>query len=124
MLSNEEIFRKIKAAFWDYDIDPYEIYLVVLGKKEGDNFFSKGKILIRLIERLSWYEIVDLFGKEFLANNLSPLIISKIRNPEIRNRYEFIRRVLQGETLSYTGWSVQNRQRLKSSVLSKRRYCS
>jgi len=124
MISNDEINKKIKSAFWDYDIDPEETYLIALGKKKGDNFFSKEKILIRLIERLSWYEIVDLFGKEFLTKNLSPSIISKIKNPDIRNRYEFIRRVLQGETLSYSGWSIQNRQRLKSSVLSDRRYGS
>ncbi|HEX9739619.1 MAG TPA: hypothetical protein VGA29_02495 [Ignavibacteriaceae bacterium] len=124
MISKEEINRKIKSAFWDYDIDPYEIYLIGLGKKPGNNFFSKDKILIRLIERLSWYEIVDLFGKEYLTKNLNPTLINKIRNPEIRNRYEFIRKVLQGETVSYTGWSIQNRQRLKSSVLSDRRYSS
>jgi len=124
MLSKEEINKKMKAAFWDYAVDPYNIFLIALGKKMGNRFFSKEKILVRLIERLSWYEIIDLFGKEFLAKNLNPSIISKIRNPEIRNKYEFIRRVLQEETLSYSGWSVQNRQRLKSSVLSNRRYGS
>ena len=28
MISKEEINRKIKAAFWDYNIDPHDIYLI------------------------------------------------------------------------------------------------
>ncbi|MCF6271091.1 MAG: hypothetical protein L3J41_15370 [Melioribacteraceae bacterium] len=120
MISKKEISKKINSAFWDYNIDPNDIYLIVLGKKEGTGFFTVEKILIRLLERLSWYEIVDLFGKEFLTKNLSPSIIKEIRNPEIRNRYEFIRRILQRETLSHTGWGFENRKRLKSSVLSHR----
>jgi hypothetical protein len=122
MISKEEINKKIKSAFWDYNIDPENIYMIALGKKEGTIFFTREKILIRLLERLSWYEIIDLFGKEFLKRNLSSSVVSKIRNQEIRNRYEFIRKILQGETISYSGWSAQNRKRLESSVLSDRRY--
>ena len=122
MISKEEINRKIKAAFWDYNIDPHDIYLIALGKKERAGFFTKERILIRLLERLSWYELIDLFGKEFLIRNLESSIIRKIRNQGIRNRYELIRRILQGEVVSNTGWSLQNRKRLKSSVLSHRWY--
>jgi len=122
MISEKEKISKIKSAFWDYNICPQDIYMVVVGKKEGSGIFTREKILIRLLERLSWYEIIDLFGKEFLRKNLRQAIISKIRNPEIRNRYEFIRRILQKETVSFTGWSVQNRKRLESSILSHRWY--
>jgi hypothetical protein len=120
MLSSKEINKKIKAAFWDYNIDPHNIYLTALGKKTGAGFFTREKILVRLIERLSWYELIDLFGKEFLIKNLSQSIIGKVRNSEIRNRYESIRKILQGEAVSNTGWSNKNRRRLKASLLSDR----
>ncbi len=122
MLSKKEINKKIISAFWDYNINPEEIYLISLGKKKDTKFFTKEKILIRLFERLSWYEILDLFGREFLKKNLTPKLIKKIRNPNIRNRYELIRKILQGEALPATGWSAENRKRLKASVLSHRRY--
>lgn len=122
MISREEIANKIKAAFWDYAIDADEIYLIALGKKASNSFFSKEKIFIRLIERLSWYELLDMFGKEILKMSLTKSIIAKIRDPEIRSKYESIRRILQGETLPASGWSDQNRKRLKASILSDRRY--
>ncbi len=79
MISQEEINKKIKSAFWDYNIDPENIYAIVLGKKEETKFFTSEKIIIRLLERLSWYEIVDILGKEFLTRNLTASIISKIK---------------------------------------------
>jgi len=120
MVSRKEIYRKIQSAFWDYNVDPADIYLILLDKKEGTGFFSKEKILVRLLERLSWYEIVDILSEKYLAKNLKISILSKIRNSAIRNKYEFIGRILRGETLSDSGWSIQNRERLKSSVLSHR----
>ncbi|MFZ2323578.1 MAG: hypothetical protein WAV89_07775, partial [Ignavibacteriaceae bacterium] len=105
MLSIVKIHKKIKSAFWDYNIDSDEIYLIALDKKAATGIFSKEKILVRLIERLSWYELIDLFGKEYFKENLDKSLINKIRNPEIRQRYEFIRQILQGKAVSTTGWS-------------------
>jgi hypothetical protein len=122
MISTEEINKKIKAAFWDYNINPYKLYLTAIDENSGNEFFTKEKILIRLIERLSWYELLDIFGKEFLLKNLSQALISKIRNPIIRERYESIGRILREEALSDSGWSDKNRRRLKASILSDRRY--
>ena len=123
MISRDEINKKIKAAFWDYNIDPNKLYLILIGKDSGKEF-SKEKILLRLLERLSWYELLDILGKEYLANNLNRLWINKIRNPVIREKYESIRKILQGEAISNSGWSDQNRKRLKASLLSDRRYGS
>jgi len=122
MLSREEKDKKIKAAFWDYNIEPHNIYLIVLGKREEKGFFTREKILVRLIETLSWYELIDLFGIEFLVKNMGQSIIAKIRNPEIRVRYESARKILQGEAISDSGWSDKNRERLKASLLSDRWY--
>lgn len=124
MLSREEINKKIKSAFWDYNIDPDDIYLIALDKKIAGGIFSKEKILVRLIERLSWYELIDLFGKDYFKVNLNKQLINKIRNPGIRQRYEYIRQLLQGEVVSSAGWSDQNRKRLKASILSDRWYSS
>lgn len=124
MVLKEKIRKLIKSVFWDYNVDPDEIYLTVLGKNSTKGFFTKEKILLRLIERLSWYELIDLLGKNYLAKNLNKTIIEKIRNPQIRHKYESIRKILCGQAVSTAGWSNQNRKRLKASVLSDRRYSS
>jgi hypothetical protein len=124
MILSEEIKNRIKSVYWDYNVDPVEIYLTIIGRRNVDGFFTKEKILLRLIERLSWYELIDLLGKEYLTKNLNKTIIEKIRNPQIRNKYESIRKILQGEAVSTAGWSDQNRKRLKASILSDRRYGS
>ena len=124
MILRKEIINKIKSVYWDYNVDPAEIYLTVMGRSNAKGFFTKEKILLRLIERLSWYELIDLVGKEYLTKNLNKTIIEKIRNPQIRNKYESIRKILQGEAVSTAGWSDQNRKRLKASILSDRRYGS
>lgn len=120
MLSAKKIDKKIKSAFWDYHIDPHSIYLIALGKKAGSGYFTREKILARLMERLSWYELIDLFGKRFLTENLNRSIIDKIRNPEIRNRYESLRQILQGQAVPNAGWSDKNRRRLRAALLSDR----
>jgi len=120
MLSREEIKNKIKSAYWDYDIDPEKLYLIAIEEEGSEVFFTKEKILLRLIERLSWYELIDIFGKEYLSRNLNKALIEKIRNPQIRNKYESIRKILCGETVSPAGWSNQNRKRLKASILFNR----
>ena len=124
MILRKEIIKKIKSVYWDYKIDPAEIYLTIIGENTAKGFFSKEKILIRLIERLSWYELIDLVGKEYLTKNLNKTIIEKIRNHQIRNKYESVRKILQGDAVSPAGWSNQNRKRLKASILSDRWYSS
>ena len=122
MLSNKEILDKIKSAYWDYFIDPSEIYSIAAGKRPAKGMLTKEKILARLFERLSWYELLEIFGKEFLAVNLNDLVQQYIRNPDIQSRYESIRKILRREALSSSGWSDKNRKRLKSTLLSDRRY--
>lgn len=120
MFHNDVIEQKIRNVFWDYNINPHELYLIATDKKPGKGFFNKEYLLKRLLERLSWYEIIEIFGIDYIKVNLTPKIIFGIRNPILKRRYEFIRKVLQGEALSFTGWSDENRKRLKSSVLSHR----
>ncbi len=110
----ESSFNKIKSAFWNYE----KFYMILFDKIPSEGIFTKEKILPRLLEVLSWYEILDLFGKDYLKKNITKELISKIKNQELRDRYEYIRRVLHNEIISASGWSDKNRKRLRSSILS------
>lgn len=112
--------KKIKSAFWDYNVDPEEIYEIILGKRAPAGFLKKEYLLRRILERLSWYEIVDIFGIEFLKNNITPEITSGIRNNNLKTRYELFWKLLHGEAVPLAGWSHENRKRLAASLLSDR----
>ncbi len=122
MLDRKTINRIFKGVIWDYNIDPYDLYLIALSKKNNIGFFNSERSLLRLLERLSWYEVLQVFKTDFLKENLTPHLISKIRNVQLRERYELIRKILHEETLSLTGWDIKNRERIKSSLLSNRWY--
>ena len=124
MLNKNEIVKMVKGAIWDYAIEPFDFYLIALGKKAKLGFFNQERALLRLLERLSWYELLALFGKDFLKENLTVELITKIKRPEIRQKYDLARKVLQGGAISTTGWSAENRKRIKASILSDRRYCA
>ena len=81
-------------------------------------------ILNRMLERLNWYEILDILGIDLIKQLLKPEIISKLRNKEIRERYETIRRILFKEPLPYSGWDPEYRKRIKATLLSNRWYRS
>ena len=123
MLTDENEIRKaLHGTVWDYTIDPYDFYLIAIGKKEPMGWFNKEWCLRRFLETLSWYELLDVFGADYLRENLTPKVIQMLWPKALRERYEIIRRLLHGEAVSPSGWSPENRKRLRASVLSDWRY--
>jgi hypothetical protein len=70
-LSEKEII--LKSIFWDYNITGKELYSMLVGDITG-NFPGKEKIFIRMLERLGWYDILNIAGynlvKELLTKEL------------------------------------------------------
>ena len=116
------IERKLKSLLWDYVVDPAEAYEVLIGKRQQAGPFDREKLLIRLLERLSWYDLLEILSPEGVKNTLTPEIIHKLRFPYLKERYEFIRRILHAEPVSFTGWNPENRARVGAAFLSHRRY--
>jgi hypothetical protein len=121
-ITRNEIQKLLKPILWDYQVDPYEFFLAAAGEKSRAGGFDQEKARIRMLERLSWYDLIRLFGIEGLKNLLTREIISKLRIRELREKYEFARKVLHGETVSYTGWSPEYREKIKHTLLSNRWY--
>ena len=121
-MEKEQVKKILKPILWDYQIDPYEFFEVATGKKERIGSFNQEKALIRMFERLFWYDLVNLFGIDGLAKLLSKELISRIRIKELREKYEFARKVLHGETVSFSGWSPEYREKIKHTLLSDRWY--
>lgn len=79
-------------------------------------------IFIRMLERLNWYDLLFIFGPEKLKTNLTKDRIAKIHHKELRNHFEKLRKILQGESISFTKWGPQFSKEIKNSLFSNRWY--
>jgi hypothetical protein len=121
-LQQSEIRQLLQPILWDYNIDPYDFYEVALGRKERVGSFTKDRALIRLLERLGWYDLVRLFGMNTLAEILTTDRIARIRIKARQERYEFARKLLHGEPIPLSGWDPEYREKIKHTLLSHRWY--
>jgi hypothetical protein len=121
-MEKTEIQKILQPIVWDYHIVPCELYEVAIGQKERVGWFTQERALIRILERLSWYDLVNLFGIDKLTKLLTKEIISQIRFNALQEKYEFARKVLQGEPVSFSGWSPEYREKIRHTLLSNRWY--
>ncbi|MBL7095101.1 hypothetical protein ISS22_14140 [candidate division KSB1 bacterium] len=71
VVDKKKIENILTNIIWDYDVKPYDLYLVLAGKRESAGPFTAEKIFIRILERLSWYDLLDIVGLDFLKRNLT-----------------------------------------------------
>ena len=121
-MNKAAIQTALRGIIWDYDVDPDELFEVITGKREKSGPFDAERIFVRMLERLSWYELIELLGLEFIKNHLSKDVIRKIRFKALRGRYETIRKVLSGDPLSFSGWDHEYREKIKHTLLYNRWY--
>jgi hypothetical protein len=121
-MEKAKIQTLLQPIIWDYSIAPYELYEVAIGHKERVGWFTQDKAVVRILERLSWYDLINLFGIDKLTQLLTKDVISQIRVKALQERYEFARKVLQGEPVSFSGWSPESREKIRHTLLSNRWY--
>lgn len=79
---------------WDYNIPPEEIEAVFEGKREKAGHYTEETLFIKLLESYSWYTIIDLLGLEKINYLLSEKVVNRLRTPELRRQYEYVRQRL------------------------------
>jgi len=119
-LDKKEITAALDGIVWDYKADPDELYEVLTGQRLKAGPFTLDRLLVRMLERLSWYELIDLLGLEYLRQHLTAEIIAKIRFKTLRGRYERVSQFLSGHPVSLSGWDPEYREEIKHTLLSNR----
>jgi hypothetical protein len=123
MSVGKERKRKIlQRAFWDRAIDPEEVADTLAGTRPPRGWLIAQRIMVRLLESVPWYDILEMLELVRVRELLGPDVIGKLRSKELQSRYDFARRVLQGESLSLAGWDSETRARAQNSTLSHRWY--
>ena len=121
-LDKTAITSALAGIIWDYKVDPDELFEVITGQRSKAGPFSFDRLFVRMLERLSWYELIELLGLEYLKQNLTRDIIEKIRFKTLRGRYERVSRFLSGHPVSLSGWDPEYREEIKHTLLSNRWY--
>lgn len=114
-----QILKRIK---WDYSISDDDITAVIRGEQEYAGHWNYNKLLIRMLETLSWYELLEIVGQEQLKEKLVPEILLKLRNSDMQAKYERIGKILRKEPVSFTRWNPEYCQKLRDSFFSNRWY--
>ena len=119
-MSLEEKYKILKSIFWDYNTDLLPFNKVIERDINSIDDYEFKLMLNRMLERLNWYELMDILGIDLIKKLLTPEIISKLRNKELKDRYERIRRILFKEPLPISGWDPEYRKKIKTTLLSYR----
>ena len=82
---DERLYRKI---IWDYDIPKAELEKLLDKRIDAYMGLTREVILPRCLQRLSWFELMDLFGLEELKLILESQVHMRLRDPLQRVKYE------------------------------------
>ena len=120
-LTNKK-YRSLTRINWDYNISIEDMFAVINGEKSHAGHWDHDALLIRMLERLSWYDLLDFFAPETIAQKLTPGLLYKIRNREKRAKYERLGKILRGETVSFTKWGAKYSAEIQDTLFSNRWY--
>jgi len=87
-----KIFKQIT---WDYNISPEEAEAILKGDKISSGHYTQETLFIRLLESYSWFTLLQIFTAEEIKLLLTSQVTGKLRSPELRKKYEFVRKRLQ-----------------------------
>ena len=114
--------RCLKRINWDYTISIEDMFAVINGKKSQAGHWTREDLLLRMLERLSWYDLLDFFPPEKIAQKLRPPLLDKIHNEEKRAKYERLGKILRNEPVSFTKWGAGYSAECRDTLFSNRWY--
>ena len=121
-MTREEKYNSLKKIFWDYNVDKLPLDKFIKMETANIDEYEYKLVVTRMLERLNWFDIIDILGIEQLKKILTPDIINRLRSKELKERYGRIRRILFKEPLPISGWDPEYIKRIKTTLLSNRWY--
>lgn len=84
----------LNQILWDYNISIVDIEAVLKGKKKLAGHYTREMLFQKMIESYSWFTIIQLFTPNEIQYLLTSQVISKLRSPSLRQKYEFVQKRL------------------------------
>lgn len=83
-MTKEELLKK---SVWEYDLTPGEFYGILMGDQSGP--FSQEWALTRVVERLTYYELLSVVNLKMLTRLWSH-VRRNVYNDDIRRGIDYV----------------------------------
>ncbi len=107
---------------WDYNISPEEVDKLIKGETEFAGHYDINSLFIKILNNLTWYEIIEIINIDKIKILLTDEIINKIRVKSIQKNYAKLKKLLRNETVSSTRWYSASNEQIAYPILSDRWY--
>jgi hypothetical protein len=121
-LSREEKLDMMRTLNWDYLDKSEDMLAVIEGNLDSSGAFTRDRLFVRSLERLSWYSIIGLWGVETVKRLYTPELAGRIWPKSMRQRYDFALAVLRRAPISTSRWGDEHYKQMRNTVFSNRWY--
>jgi hypothetical protein len=94
----------LKRIIWDYDVNADELRAFLEGEEKQFHHFTREMLYVRILERLSWYEMLDCLPISLIKRMLNPETLSMLRSESMRQKYDYAARILHKQALPPSRW--------------------
>ena len=93
-MERQERYRHYEKILWDYNIKPVDVEAVLTRRQELAGHFNYRTLLIRLLESLPWFTVIELISPKNILLNLDDEVIASLRSKSLRKNYAFVKKRL------------------------------
>ncbi len=94
--------KLLNQILWDYNVPAEDVEAVLKNEKKFAGHYTREMIFQKMLESYSWFTIIQLLPANEIQNLLTNQVISKLRSPSLRQKYEFVQKRLH-QNLPVTG---------------------
>ena len=87
--------KLLNQILWDYNISTEDIEAVLKGEKKLAGHYTIEMLFQKMIESYSWFTIIQLFTPIEIQYLLTTQVISRLKSPSLRQKYEFVQKRLR-----------------------------
>ena len=121
-LTYEEKIGLMSSLNWDY-LDTHEDMLAVIeGRLETSGAFTRDKLFVRSMERLTWHNFIGLWGLDAVKELYTPELANRIWPKGRKAHYDFALAVLRREPLPPARWGDEYYKQMWRPIFSNRWY--
>ena len=121
-LSHEEKISLMSSLNWDYLDTAEDMLAVIEGKLKSSGAFTREKLFVRSMERLTWCSFIGLWGLDAVKELYTPELAGRIWPKGRKHHYDFAIGILRKEPVSAPGWGTEYFKSERFKFFSNRGY--
>lgn len=95
MIRNGTDLSELRPLLWDLNLSLEEASLLISDKNNLIKGVTAQDLYLKLLMSYSWYKLIDIFGVEFLKENIiDTVVLNRLFPPELKKRYIYVRSIL------------------------------